>query len=58
MVGRSWRARESMQESLDLPTPLTVPADARPGLPPGAWLVLAAAFMGWMFDGLEQGNRI
>jgi SHS family sialic acid transporter-like MFS transporter len=33
-----------------------IPAEAGPGISArGRWLVLAAAFLGWMFDGLEQG---
>ena len=34
------------------------PADddtLKPGLPRGAWMALIAAFLGWMFDGLEMG---
>src|SRR5512140_180239 len=32
------------------PTPAPASLEAR-----GRWLVLAAAFLGWMFDGVEQG---
>jgi len=36
------------------PLPATVPS-AVSGAPRAQWLVLAAAFLGWMFDGLEMG---
>ncbi|MSU21617.1 MAG: MFS transporter [Pedosphaera sp.] len=31
------------------------PTPARPSQPKGHWMVLIAAFLGWMFDGLEMG---
>lgn len=31
------------------------PTDQRPALTRNEWLVLVAAFLGWMFDGVEQG---
>lgn len=34
---------------------LSLPYESRSPIPRGAWLVLLAAFLGWMFDGLEQG---
>jgi MFS family permease len=37
------------------PLPELSIATAKPGLTRGQWLVLAAAFLGWMFDGVEQG---
>lgn len=36
------------------PQPLTPPVDSNK-IPKGAWLALAAALLGWMFDGLEMG---
>ena len=37
---------------MEPPAPATAKTDA---LTRGQWLVLAAAFLGWMFDGLEMG---
>jgi MFS transporter, SHS family, sialic acid transporter len=39
-----------MQSALDAPSKLSVKVSSR-----GQWFVLAAAFLGWMFDGLEMG---
>jgi MFS transporter, SHS family, sialic acid transporter len=36
------------------PQPLKPPAEST-AIPKGAWLALAAAILGWMFDGLEMG---
>jgi len=41
------------QLTTDEPLPLT--AQAAPAPYTGKWLVLLAAFLGWMFDGLEMG---
>ncbi|HET6252018.1 MAG TPA: MFS transporter [Tepidisphaeraceae bacterium] len=42
---------------MTIPSTPTLPDPTRPhaAIPRGAWLVLLAAFLGWMFDGLEQG---
>src|SRR5687768_8931476 len=39
----------------DVTTPLASPPGAGPITEQGKWLVLIAAFLGWMFDGLEMG---
>jgi MFS family permease len=44
-----------MSQSAAPPQPLPLSSGSRPQLDSGAWLVLLAAFLGWMFDGLEQG---
>src|SRR5881396_309289 len=44
------------QYSVQPAKPAAVAALSRaPGLARGQWLVLLAAFLGWMFDGLEMG---
>jgi MFS transporter, SHS family, sialic acid transporter len=42
---------------MEASSPTTAPRAETPGVPltRGPWLVLAAAFLGWMFDGLEMG---
>jgi MFS family permease len=39
----------------DTPTQAPAKAAASPAIGQGQWMVLAAAFLGWMFDGLEMG---
>jgi len=44
-----------MSQNIVQRTVVQVASNKRPTIAKGQWMVLVAAFLGWMFDGLEMG---